>query len=192
MQNLNFLLHHSNLNLTYISESKSCPCSVPPGLLPPFLQDEPNLVNKGFCWLGCQGKVFIPPRCCRMSLLSPPFPAVQREEGLWYSRSTSYHDLITWPEHKGRSVSSEMSPLFLDLAQELTHQNCLRKKQHNFFFPSKIYFFSTGLSTTFVHTSVRSFIHPPENPIVFQTQLMIFRSGLIEPFMADVLNTSHD
>lgn len=54
------------------------------------------------------------------------------------------------------------------------------------------YFFSIGLSTTFVHVSVRSFIQPPENPIVFQIQLMLFRSGLIEPFTADVLNTSHD
>lgn len=141
-------------------------------------------------------EVFIPPRRCRISLHSPPFPAVQREEGLWYSRSTSYHDLITWPEHKGRSVSSEMSPLFLDLAQELTHQNCLRKKKKQrsffFFFSMQDLFFSTGLSKTFLHTSVRSFRHPPENPIVFQIQLMIFRSGLIEPFMADVLNTSHD
>lgn len=137
-------------------------------------------------------EVFILPRRCRISLLSPSFPVIQRE-GLWYSTSTSYHDLITWPEHKGRSVSSEMSPLFLDLAQELTHQNCLRKKTMQLlFFPCKIYFFSTGLSTTFVHTNVRSFIHPPENPIVLQLQLMVFRSGLIEPFMADVLNTSHD
>lgn len=92
-------------------------------------------------------EVFIPPRRCRISLHSPPFPAVQREEGLWYSRSTSYHDLITWPEHKGRSVSSEMSPLFLDLAQELTHQNCLRKKKKKptqllfFFFHARFIFF---------------------------------------------------
>lgn len=139
------------------------------------------------------GEVSIPPRRCRISLFSRSLPAVQREEGLWYSTSTSYHNLITWPEHKGRSVSSEMSPLFLDLAQELTHQNCLRKKQCSFFFfHARFIFFSTGLSTTFVYTRVRSFIHPPENPIVFQIQLMIFRSGLIEPFMADVLNTSHD
>lgn len=139
------------------------------------------------------GEVSIPPRRCRISLLSPSLPAVQREGSLWNSTSTSYHNLITWPEHKGRSISSEMSPLFLDLAQELTHQNCLRKKTMQLlFFPCKIYFFSTGLSTTFVNTSIRSLIHPLENPIVFQIQLMIFRSGLIEPFMADVLNTSHD
>lgn len=57
-QSLNFLLHHSNLNLTHTSESKSCPCSVPQRPLPPFLQDEPYLFNKGLCWLGCQGKRF--------------------------------------------------------------------------------------------------------------------------------------
>lgn len=27
----------------------------------------------------------------------------------------------------------------------------------------------------------KKFIHPPENPIVFQIQLMIFLSGLVEP-----------
>lgn len=56
------------------------------------------------------------PQCCRISLLSPPFPAVQWEEGLRYSRSTSYRELITWPQHNRRSVSSEMSPLLLDFA----------------------------------------------------------------------------
>uniref|UniRef100_A0A8C5JRS2 Uncharacterized protein n=1 Tax=Junco hyemalis TaxID=40217 RepID=A0A8C5JRS2_JUNHY len=61
MHNLNFLLNHSNLNLTHASESKSCPCSVPPGPLPPFLQDEPNQFNKGLCWPGfpCSPLLFL-------------------------------------------------------------------------------------------------------------------------------------
>lgn len=54
------------------------------------------------------------------------------------------------------------------------------------------FFFSIDLSTTSVHTNVRSFTQPPEYPIVLQIQLMLFPSGLIKTFTADVLDTSHD
>lgn len=92
MQNLNFLLHHSNLNLTYTSESKSCPCSVPPGPLPPFLQDEPNLFNKRLMLAGLPGgEVSIPPQSCRISLFSLLFLLYKEKKAC----STPHPHLIT-------------------------------------------------------------------------------------------------
>lgn len=66
---------------------------------------------------------------------------------------------MAWTQRK--VCLSEMSPLFLDLVQELTHQNCLRKKNNAVFFLMQDYFFFTGTSTTFVHTSTRS-LHIPQ------------------------------
>lgn len=163
---------------------------MPAGLLPLFRQSEPNLFNKGLCWLGYYNR-FIPLLWAVEFPCSPLLFLLYNEKAHGAADPRNHH--MAWTQRQACLIRNVTSVTWLSLGT-LTHQNCYRKtkKSSGFFFFHARLFFSIGFSTTFVHISVRCFTQPPENPIVFQIQFMLFRSALIEPFIVDVLNTSRD